>query len=69
MSDSVKPGLNEDDPANDFMEVDVVVQRQFVSQTHVPEESHQVAKNEDQADNSVEKYGSPWEFHILRQSS
>ena len=45
MRDSVKPGLNEDDPANDFVEVDVVVQRQFVSQTHVPEESHQVAKN------------------------
>ena len=45
MRDSVKPGLNEDDPANDFVEVDVVVQRQFVSQAHVPEESHQVAKN------------------------
>ena len=58
MSNGVKPGLNEDDPANDFVEVDVVIQRQFVSQAHVTEKSHQVPKNEDQADNRVEKYGS-----------
>ncbi len=65
MSDGVKPGLNEDDPANDFVEVDVVVQGQFVSQAHVSEECHQVAKNENQADNCVEKYGSSWEINIL----
>ena len=58
MSNGVKPGLDEDDPANDFVEVDVVIQRQFVSQPHVTEKSHQIPKNEDQADNRVEKYGS-----------
>lgn len=40
MSDGMKPGLNKDDPANNFVEVNVVVQGQFVGQSHVSEESH-----------------------------
>ena len=45
--DGVKPGLNKDDPAHDLVEVDVVVQRKLVSQTHIAEERHQVTENED----------------------
>ena len=32
---SVKPRLSENQPTHNFMEVDAVVQRQFVCQAHV----------------------------------
>ena len=45
MWDGVKPGLTEDQPAHNFVEVDAVVQGKFVSQAHVTEERHEVSKH------------------------
>ena len=61
MCNCVEPGLTKDQPANNFMEVNAVIQRQFVRQSHVPQERHQVAQDEDQADDRVEQDVPPWE--------
>ena len=42
--DSVDPGLGEDDPADELVEVDVVVQRQDGGQSEVPEQSDQIGR-------------------------
>ena len=60
MCNCVKPGLTKDQPANNFVEVNAVIQGQFVCQTHVTQECHQVAEDEDEADHGVEEDGSPW---------
>ena len=60
MCNCVKPGLTKDQPANNFMEVNAVIQGQFVCQTHVTQECHQVAEDEDEADHGVEEDGSSW---------
>ena len=60
MCNCVKPGLTEDQPANNFVEVNAVIQRQFVRQSHVPQERHQVPQHEDEADNCVEQDSPPW---------
>ena len=43
--DSVDPGLGEDDPADQLVEVDVVVQGQDGGQPEVPEQCDQVGRN------------------------
>ena len=58
MCNCVKPGLTKDQPANNFMEVNAVIQGQFVRQAHVTQECHQVAEDEDEADHGVEQDGS-----------
>ena len=60
MCNCVKPGLTKDQPANNFMEVNAVIQGQFVCQAHVTQECHQVAEDEDEADHGVEQDGSAW---------
>ena len=40
--DSVEPGLGEDDPADQLVEVDVVVQGQDGGQSEVPEQGDQI---------------------------
>ena len=45
MGDGVEPGLAEDQPAHNFVEVDAVVQGKLVSQAHVAEEGHEVSKH------------------------
>ena len=64
MCNCVKPGLTEDQPANNFVEVYAVIQRQLVRQAHVPEERHQVAEDEDQADHRVEQYGPTYDQSV-----
>ena len=46
MWDGVEPGLAEDQPAHNFVEVDTVVQGELVCQPHVPEKRHEVTKHE-----------------------
>ena len=60
MCNCVKPSLTEDQPANNFMEVNAVIQGQFVCQAHVTQECHQVAEDEHEADHGVEQDGSAW---------
>ena len=64
MCNCVKPGLTKDQPANNFVEVNAVIQGQFVCQTHVTQECHQVAEDEDEADHGVEQDGSAWKSFI-----
>ena len=42
--DSVDPGLGEDDPADELVEVDVVVQGQDGGKSEVPEQSDQIGR-------------------------
>lgn len=46
------------------MEVNAVIQRQLVRQAHVPQERHQVAEDEDQADHRVEQYGPTYDQSV-----
>ena len=46
------------------MEVNAVIQRQLVRQAHVPQERHQVAEDEDQADHRVEQYGPSYDQSV-----
>ena len=62
MCNCVQPGLTEDQPANNFVEVNAVIQRQFVCQAHVPQECHQVAEDEDETHHRVEEDGPPWHW-------
>ena len=41
-----------------------MIQRQLVRQAHVPQERHQVAEDEDQADHRVEQYGPSYDQSV-----
>ena len=46
--DGMDPGLDEDDSTNEFMEVDVIVQRENGSQTKISQHGDGVAENKNQ---------------------
>ena len=64
MCNCVKPGLTEDQPANNFVEVNAVIQGELVCQAHVAQECHQVAEDEHQTDHGVEQDGSACNIFI-----
>ena len=49
MCDGVQPSLSKDQPANNFVEVNVVIQRQLVSEAHISKEGDQVANDQEEA--------------------
>jgi len=54
----VDPGLGEDDPADQLVEVDVVVQGQDGGQPEVPEDGDGVAEDKDEDEDRVEEESS-----------
>ena len=53
--DGVEPGLDEDHPAHQLVEVDVVIEGQHGGQAEVPEAGDRVAEDEDQDHHGVEE--------------
>ena len=65
MRDSVQPRLSKNQPPNNFMEVNVVVQRKFVHKAHVSEECDQVAYHQEETQNGVDQQRLPWNEYTL----
>ena len=65
MRDSVQPRLSKNQPPNNFMEVNVVVQRKFVRKAHVSEERDQVAYHQEETQNGVDQQRPPWNEYTL----
>ena len=55
MHDGVDPGLDEDEAADQFVEVDVVVQGQDGGQAQVPQHGDGVAEDQHQDQHRVEQ--------------
>ena len=55
----MEPGLTENKPTDNFVEVDVVVERELVGEAHVAQEGDQIADNEHQAHHSVDQDCAP----------
>ena len=58
MHESVYPGLDKDYPPHQFVEVDVVVQREDGGEAEVPEHGDAVAQDQHQDQHWVEQQGS-----------
>ena len=65
MRDSVQPRLSKNQPPNNFMEVNVVVQGKFVCKAHVSEERDQVADHQEETQNGVDQQRPPWNEHLF----
>ena len=55
MHDGMKPGLEEDEPPGELVEVNVVIKRYDAGKAHVTEEGDGVAKNKAENKNRVEE--------------
>ena len=61
--DSVEPGLGEDDPADQLVEVDVVVQGQDGGQPEVPEQGDQIGRKVERV--GVGQFQRSARWHVL----
>ena len=64
MHDGVDPGLDEDEAADQFVEVDVVVQGQDGGQAQVPQHGDGVAEDQHQDQHRVEQQRPTWSQNL-----
>lgn len=62
---SVQPCLTKNHPANNFMEVNVVVERKLVRQAHVSEEGDEISDDQQETYRGVEEQRTAWNNFLI----